>query len=254
MNQVVRPMRVDLHTHTCLSPCGDARMIPPRILALAAKRDIDVIGITDHNTAENVSALKEIAGDFGLSVIGGMEVTSEEEAHVLAFFDDERELRDFQSFIYAHLHGANSPENFGHQWVVDAEGGVLDINPRLLIGATELSVHKLTEAVHERNGAAIAAHVDRQAFSVLSQLGFIPADLALDAVELSPFYAESGFDPDSTGRPWVTFSDAHYEEEIGRSYTELLIAAPTVSEIKKALAAEDGRNIGRSFAARDGYR
>lgn len=254
MNPTPGPLRVDLHTHTCLSPCGDARMIPPRILALAAERKIDVIGITDHNTAENVSAVREIAAEHGITVIGGMEVTSEEEAHVLALFDGAEELRDFQSFVYGNLHGANSPEAFGHQWVVDAEGGVTDINPRLLIGATELSVHRVIEAVHERNGLAIAAHIDRQAFSIVSQLGFIPPDLPLDAVELSPFYREAGFDPDSLERPWLTFSDAHFEEEIGRACTELYVSAPTVAEIKKALAAEDGRRIGRSFAARDGHR
>lgn len=254
MSSEIRPVRVDLHNHTCLSPCGDARMIPPNILAKAAEKHIEVIGITDHNSAENVSAVKQQAAGYGITVIGGMEVTTEEEAHILALFDRDDELEDFQSFVYGHLHGANSPEDFGHQWVVDFEGGVLDMNPRLLIGATELSVHRVADAVHERNGMAIAAHVDRPVFSVLSQLGFIPDDLVLEAVELSPFYGESGIDPESLNHPWVTFSDAHFEGEIGRAWTELKIAGSSVNEIKKALSGEDDGSIGRSIAARDGYR
>ena len=243
MNEALRHLRVDLHTHTCLSPCGDARMIPPRILRTAAEKKIDVIGISDHNTAENVAAVQEIACDYGVTVIGGMEVTTQEEAHILAFFDRMDQLEEFQAFIYRYLHGSNSPGDFGHQWVVDSEGGVIDMNPRLLIGAAELSVRQVTDAIHGLSGVAIAAHVDRQTFSILGQLGFIPDDLELDAVELSPFYRRSGFDPDSVMLPCVTFSDAHYVEEIGRSWIDAVVADPSVEEIKKALAGDDGRSI-----------
>ncbi len=243
MTEVLGHLRVDLHTHTCLSPCGDARMIPPAILSAAVESNINVIGICDHNTAENTEAVKEIAEQYGVAVIGGMEVTTQEEAHILAFFDAKEELENFQAFVYEYLHGSNSPRDFGHQWVVDAEGGVLDMNPRLLIGASELSVHRVVDAIHERNGMAIAAHIDRQTFSIVGQLGFVPSDLELDAVELSPYYRQSGFDPESVVLPWVTFSDAHYVEEIGRAWTDAVIAAPTVGEIRKALVGEDGRRI-----------
>ena len=239
----MRHLRVDLHTHTCLSPCGDARMIPPRILRRAAEKHIDVIGISDHNSAENVAAVQEIASDYGVTVIGGMEVTTQEEAHILAFFDGIDQLQDFQAFIYRHLHGSNSPDDFGHQWVVDSDGGVIDMNPRLLFGAAELSVQRVTDAIHELSGVAIAAHVDRPTFSVLSQLGFIPDDLDLDAVELSPFYRQAGFDPETVTLPWVTFSDAHYIEEIGRTWIDATVSEPSVAEIRMALAGVGGRSI-----------
>jgi PHP family Zn ribbon phosphoesterase len=218
-------------------------MIPPAIASRAAAAGIDVIGISDHNTAENVSAVREAAAEYGLEILGGMEVTTEEEVHVLGYFDRPEELEDFQGYIYAHLHGSNSPDAFGHQWVVDSEGGVLDINPRLLIGATELSIHRVVKAIHERKGIAIAAHIDRQSFSIFSQLGFIPADLELDAVELSPFHSGSELDIGPVAIPKVTFSDAHYIEEIGRAVTEIKMAGSSVHELKKALTEGDGGSI-----------
>ncbi|MBT3274935.1 MAG: PHP domain-containing protein [Spirochaetales bacterium] len=236
-------LRVDLHTHTCLSPCGDARMIPENILEAAARRKIDVLGITDHNSAENVTAVTKAAADYGITIIGGMELTTEEEVHILCLFDGKEALSDFQELVYGRLHGSNSPEDFGHQWVVDFEGGVLDVNPRLLFGATTLEIHEAVKAVHERDGMAIAAHVDRAAFSIVSQLGFIPSDLDLDGAELSPFSDQTGFDTGNLTIPIVSFSDAHYVEEIGRQCTEIAAADASFAEIKMALRAEGGRQI-----------
>ena len=235
------PLKLDLHTHTCLSPCGDARMIPQRILQSAADRNIDVIGITDHNSMENVAAVKKAAHSFEIAVLGGMEVTSQEEAHILAFFDEIEVLEDFQELIYSNLHGANSPEAFGYQWVVDSEGNVEDVNPRLLIGATALPIHSVVDAIHGRNGIAIAAHVDRTAYSVISQLGFIPCDLDLDAIELSPFYEETGSINGSRNLPTVTFSDAHFLEDVGRTYTQSFLRKVSVEELKNAVRGEKGR-------------
>ena len=221
-------------------------MIPPVIIKRAVEKNIDVIGICDHNSAENVSAVREAAQGYEIVVLGGMEVTSEEEVHILGFLHEEPELEDLQRFIYGHLHGSNDPEAFGHQWVVDPEGGVEDINPRLLIGATDLSVHEVVEAIHQRGGIAIAAHVDRFAYSILSQLGFVPPDLSLEAMEVSPFARDNGFDVSSVEFPVVTFSDAHYVEEIGRAWTGVVVESPCLSEIKKAFKGEDGRSVWRT--------
>ena len=226
-------------------------MIPQNILRAAAERKLDAIGITDHNTAENVAAVREAAKATGIKVIGGMEVTSAEEVHLLALFDGAEELAGFQRLVYASLHGTNDPEAFGYQWVVDADGGVVDVNPRLLIGSTTLSVHEVVDAVHGFGGVAIAAHVDRQSFSVISQLGFIPEDLDLDGVELSPFAGQNGFGADELaavsagGREFatVTFSDAHYLGDVGRTPTELRVVDASVAELRLALRGEAGRAV-----------
>ncbi len=92
----------------------------------------------------------------------------------------------------------------------------------------------------------MAAHIDREAFSVISQLGFIPADLAFDALEVSPrmTIAEARATLDADARfPLVSFSDAHRPEEIGRAATDFLLAEPSLAEIGKALAGADGRRV-----------
>lgn len=224
-------------------------MIPPNIVETAKERGIDVLGITDHNSAENVEAVQAAAEGTGLTVLGGMEVTTAEEVHVLGIFENALDIKDFQRFIYNHLHGSNEPETFGHQWVVDEEGGVIDMNPRLLMGATTLLLDEVVASIHELAGLAIAAHVDRQSFSVVSQLGFIPDGLEVDAIELSPFFGSNAFgegELQAAGggdRVRVTFSDAHYVHEIARSSTTFTVAHPTVQELLMAIQGESGRAI-----------
>ena len=109
-----------------------------------------------------------------------------------------------------------------------------------------MTVYELVELIHRHGGLAIAAHVDRDAFSVISQLGFIPAELAFDALEVSPrlTIAEARAAQVGDARfPLVSFSDAHRPEEIGRAATDFLLAEPSLAEIGKALTGADGRRV-----------
>jgi hypothetical protein len=128
--------------------------------------------------------------------------------------------------------------------VVNAEGEVLDFNPRLLIGATSLSLETLISRIHELKGLVIAAHVNREAFSLVGQLGFIPPDLELDALEISPHMsiqtARRKYPPQF---PIVCFSDAHDREDIGKSSTVFRMKNGTIQEINKALRKQEGREI-----------
>ena len=88
-------------------------------------------------------------------------------------------------------------------------------------------------------GVAIASHVDRLNFSVLSQLGFIPEGLGLDGVELCSETAPEL----PRNLSVVRSSDAHRLEEIGTRHTCFLVEDPTASEIGMALRCEGGREI-----------
>ncbi len=242
----LRRIKADLHVHTCLSPCSCLDMSPREVVSAALRNGMDLIGVSDHNSAENVLAVKKAGSRNGLIVLGGMEVTSSEEAHLLVFFDDDDDLLAFQEFIYQHLAGKNDAHAFGLQVIADDEDGVSGFCERLLIGATSLSAEALAAKAREAKGESlvIAAHVDREAFSIIGQLGFIPDTLALDAVEVSA-NSNSGevrkrF-PDCGRYPVVTSSDAHVPGDIGRRYTSFTLEDGTVAEIKKALAGRDGR-------------
>lgn len=235
----MKKIRADLHLHTCLSPCADNQMQPTAIIEQAKKVGLDMIGICDHNSAENVSAVMKAGKRQGLAVIPGIEITSQEEVHILGFFNTEQDLMHIQDIIYQNLRSQNDEQAFGPQLVVDECDNVVGKNPRLLIGATNLTIEKIIEIIHQWAGLAIASHIDRQRFSLIGQLGFIPKGLKLDAVEVStPLSAGQKY-----GYPVITFSDAHFLEDIGKSYTCFMIEDVSVDEIKKALHNEMGRRI-----------
>ena len=232
-------MVADLHIHTCLSPCADTEMTPSAVVRQSLRQGLDLIAICDHNSAENVAAVRRAAQPAGLAVIGGMEITSREEVHVLGLFGEQGLLRAAQDLVYDHLAGENDPDTFGEQLVMDERDEVVGHNPRLLIGATDLGLEDVVRAVHEFGGTAIASHVDRPSFSVLGQLGFIPEGLGLDGVEVCAETAP----PLPEGLGVVRSSDAHRPEEIGARRTRFLVAQPTAGEIRLALTKARGRSV-----------
>jgi len=243
---MLKKIKADLHIHTCLSPCGDMEMMPTAIVEKAKIKGLDVIGICDHNSSENCAALKKAGEKNSIKVLGGMEVTSKEEVHILALFDDDKDLFKLQKIVYENLKGVNDEELFGYQLIVDEQDEIINLNKRLLIGATDLTVDKIVEIIHSLNGLAIASHVDRERFSLIGQLGFVPEGLELDGLELSPRYMseKKKLDfPKASDFPLITFSDAHYIDDIGKTSTTFLLDDITVSELKKALKNKDGRSI-----------
>lgn len=241
---MLRTYKADLHIHTCLSPCGELEMSPRAIAEKASQKSIDILGICDHNSAENVPALKEAAEPFKIHVLAGIEVTSREEVHILGLFDDLEAVFRVQDVVYENLPGENDAEAFGLQVVVNSTGEVLHINEKLLLGASTLSLERVVELIHSLNGLAIASHIDREGFSLVGQLGFIPEDLPLDAVEVSPRTSIDEVKAKFSPRlPITASSDAHRLEEIGLATTSFLLQAATVAEIKLAFRQEEGRKI-----------
>jgi 3',5'-nucleoside bisphosphate phosphatase len=242
----LRRIKADLHVHTCLSPCSGLDMSPREVVNAAIRQGIELIGVCDHNSAENVLAVKKAGARNGIMVLGGMEVASSEEAHILVFFDDDDDLLKFQEYIYEHLAGRNDEHSFGLQVIADDEDGVTGFCDRLLIAATSLPAEQIAAAARKAAGESlvIAAHVDRESFSIIGQLGFIPPGLDLDAVEVSARVtagdARERF-PDCKKYPVVTGSDAHGPGDIGKRFTWLTVEDGTITEIKKAFAGRDGR-------------
>jgi PHP family Zn ribbon phosphoesterase len=241
---MLRIFKADLHVHTCLSPCADLNMGPRAIVEQAARQGLDVIAISDHNSSENVPAVVNAARGRNLTVLPGMEVTSREEVHILAVFDSIDNALRLQEMVYRHLPGENDAEVFGPQVVVNEDHDVLGFNHRLLAGATELTIDQVVDSIRGLGGLAIASHVDRETFGIIGQLGFIPEELELDALELSvntsPEEARRRF-PQYAGRAFIRSSDAHSVADIGKAWTALLVDEPTTREIKKALRGQDGR-------------
>jgi len=246
----LRRFRADLHIHSCLSPCGELSIYPRKIVERALEEGLGIIAVSDHNTAENAGAVVRAARGTGLTVFPGMELTSEEEVHILGLFETLEALAPVQDEVFRKLPAPLQNDPFlKDQVIVDENDEVAGFSPHFLMAAVALSVFEIVELIHKNGGLAIASHIDRDAFSLFSQLGFIPPGLALDALEVSPltslgrarrvFAAEAAL-------PLVRFSDAHRPEEIGRAWTELRLAAPQWSEIRLALRGKKGRRVYRS--------
>lgn len=239
--------KADLHTHTVLSPCGDLEMSPENIVKRAKEKKIDILGITDHNNTKNCKALSEIAKNNDLLILKGAEVTTKEEVHCLAFFEKDSELFDFQDYLDVHLTKVkNDVEKFGYQVVVDKDDNILEQINWLLISALDVSIKQIEQKVHDLNGLFIPAHIDKARYSILSQLGFVPNDLRIDALELSKFVNKSDFIKQNNYLAdycFIQSSDAHYIDNIGDTATYLKMENKSFNEIRLALKSEKGRSV-----------
>lgn len=246
-NRSLRMLRADLHIHTCLSPCATLDMTPQKIVREAQKKRLDIIAITDHNSAENAGAVMAAARDADVTVIPGMEIATSEEVHVLGLFEDIAAALAMQTLVYDRLQpGENNEDLFGMQVVANEFDEVEGMNTRLLIGAAQMGLGQVVDAIHNLNGVAMAAHIDREAFSILGQLGFIPEGLDLDALEISKRMTLTEgrmVFKDLKRFSLITSSDAHDLEEIGTSPTTFRIAGPELAELRRALKGTGGRKI-----------
>ncbi|MDR0603169.1 MAG: PHP domain-containing protein [Bacteroidales bacterium] len=239
--------KADLHTHTVLSPCGDLDMSPQEIIHLAKERGLDIIGITDHNTSKHCPLAKKIGKQMGVFVLMGVEVTTKEETHCLAFFEKENELSLFEDFLQDNLPNiANDTEKFGYQIQIDERENIIYQEDLFLPSAINKTLEEVEQKVHGLDGLFIPAHIDRMKFSIPSQLGFIPFDLKVDAVELSIHTSKSDYLKKNKYLEKKTFiqsSDAHFPEQIATAVCWLKMEKISFSEIRKALKREDGRNV-----------
>lgn len=243
---MLRWFSADLHVHTCLSPCGELEMSPRRIVAEARRKGLDLIAVTDHNSAENAGAVLKAAEGTGVTVFPGLEVCSSEEVHVLALFDALGPAKAMQEAVYRGITATNDPDFFGLQVIANEHDEVEGFQHRLLIGSTEVSVGEVVRAIHDLHGLAIASHVDRESFGIVGHLGFIPPGLRFDALELS---AAAGGDvarrlaQEYGMYEFIRSSDAHAPGQIGSGTTRLLIEEPTCEELRKAFRREGGRRV-----------
>ena len=221
-------------------------MSPRTIVETAARRGIDIVAVCDHNSGENLWAAERASQRIGLALVPGIEVTTREEVHLVALFPGVAGALAFQSLIYARLPGENDEDAFGPQVVANEDDEVLGFCPRLLIGATSLSIDDAVHRIHGLGGLAIASHVDREAFGVIGQLGFVPPEVGLDALEVTdragPELVE-GLRREYPHLAIVRSSDAHTRERIGAVWTELEMEGRDFGELALAIRGQEGRRV-----------
>jgi len=236
-------------------------MTPPAIVQAAIDCGLGMIAICDHNAAGNAAAVQEVAlRTSGVTVLAGIEITTTEEVHVVGLFSDSAAAAATAEVVRATL-PESTPESrsrFGEQRVMDAEGRIIGHEDRMLAAATTLDLATTVQLIRRNHGIAVAAHVNRKSYSVLSQLGLFPSDVEFDAIEVfspcgpRPANEQAGPPPAETaaakfrslGLPVIASSDAHFLADIGRARSEARMEAPTFDELVLALRGLGGRSVG----------
>ncbi len=225
-------LRYDLHIHSALSPCGDGDMTPNNIVNMAKICGLDMIAVSDHNTAGNVAAVMEVGRDLGVTVVPAMELETAEEIHVLCLFPS---LESILKFEEEQVKPAlppiqNDPRIFGDQHFMDAEDRVIGEEKRYLINATSISLDGLPELVRSYGGIAIPAHIDKSTKSLVGNFGMVGDYMGFHCFELSRNLPESFIiaTPGLGKRPYryIHDSDAHYLQDIGEHSGENLLDLP----------------------------
>ena len=236
----------DLHVHTVLSPCADIEMIPPLIVEEAIRRKINLIAITDHNSSANIQSVQQAALGTDLVVLAGMELQTREEVHVLCLFDSHEQVNEWQQMIDKCLPPIeNRPDYFGEQFVVDATGDFIRREPRLLITSSSLTFDDACQKVHNLGGLFIPAHIDRPAFGLLANLGMVPTEVQVNALELSRHVQIDQIlskYPQVASYTLIQDGDVHRLVEF-MGVNEFQLKAPTLAEIQLAFQKSNGRSM-----------
>lgn len=230
---------VDLHVHSALSPCAENEMTPSAIVERALSVGLDAIAVTDHNSVGNVKTLYQAGAKRGLFVLPGMELQTREEVHLLCLFPSIEHALAWGSLVYPHLPDEpNRPDYFGEQLLFGDGDSRKGVEPRLLLNSTDLGVGDAVHMVRGAGGVCIPAHIDRPSYSLLANLGFVPPDLPVTALEVSwrikPQDRLQRFGHLSA-YSLICSSDAHRLSEIGLGATELTVKERTFGAVVSAL-------------------
>jgi hypothetical protein len=203
----------DLHIHTALSLCADDDMTPQNIVNLAKLSGLDLIAVSDHNTAGNIAAVIAASKALdGPAVVPAIELTTSEEIHVLLLFRTLagaaaawEEIKRRQP-VFAKKAGKS-----GNQLYLDACDRVVGEEGNLLLIATDISVDETPAFAQKYGGVAVPAHADKAAYSVVGVLGVFPFESGFTAAELTPYATDELRESLKTaGIHILSDSDSHF--------------------------------------------
>lgn len=165
----------DLHIHSCLSPCGDDDMTPNNICGMAALNGLNIVALTDHNTAKNCPAFFAAAKKNGIIPIAGMELTTAEDIHLVCLFENLDDAMKFSEYVETRrIKIPNRTDIFGNQFILDENDEIIGREEFLLSNATQISVDEAVNIVEGYNGICYPAHIDRQGNGIIAILGVFP--------------------------------------------------------------------------------
>lgn len=214
-------------------------MTPANIVGMAVVNGLELIAVTDHNSCRNCKAVLHWAEHYGILAVPGMELTTEEEVHVVCIFPNLEKAMDFDAYVYSKLNlFPNKEAIFGPQLLCDDQDEVIGHEENLLIQSTRISFDKVFELVDQYDGVMIPAHIDKNSHSLLYNLGFIPVDSRFTTVEIKD---EAKVEALKEQHPYLRNcrilhdSDAHFLKDIHEPKYFLDVEEKTAEAVIKAL-------------------
>ena len=210
-------LKADLHIHSVLSPCADFVMTSENIIDRLVEKGVEVFSITDHNSCGNSRLFMEKSVKKGLVFIPGVEVQTEEEVHILAYFSTMKSLEGFCREIKEYLPDIKNREDiFGYQLILDKDDEYVEKEEAFLAGSISLGIDDLSEKVYGYGGIIVAAHIDKIS-SVVSNFGYIP-DIKFSGIEIYKKEKIDDYrDKYMLKLPIISSSDAHFLDDIGEA-------------------------------------
>lgn len=199
----------DLHIHSALSPCADEDMTPVTVVGRAKLAGLDFVAIADHNAIDHVRVAMAAGEAYGIKTVPAVEVQTNEDIHLLCLFPTVEALERFFGRLPLSER-KNRPDLFGEQPVMDEDDNIIGKVDRMLLDSVALSSDEVFALAAEEGGAAVPAHIDRDANSMLKVLGDIPGKYA--AVELSTRASAEEMAKWARDRLVIVDSDAHTAE------------------------------------------
>lgn len=243
----MKELLVDLHIHTCLSPCGSLDMSPEVIVRNSLRKGLSAIAVTDHNTTLQCPEIQRLGEENGLKVFAGVEVNTGEEVHCLVLFRDEGSRILFQQYLDRHLPEIpNDPERFGDQVWVNSREEIMGEAPYLLISAINRSIDDVASFAKSMDCIFVPAHVERPVNGIVSQLGFMDTSLPANAVEYND---KKRYEQLLKAHPYFrrytqyTASDAHSPEQIGMNPSIWRTSSCTFEHLHMAMAGANEHTL-----------
>ena len=197
----------DLHIHTVFSHDGTST-VPAVLKHVAARTDLDVIAITDHNEIKGALLAEQLAPDYGIEVIPGSEISTAD-GHLLAL--------DIRERIPAGLS------------LLETLRQVRDL------GGFCIAAHPAAKGARSLRPAVIRrAYADPEAVKTLLGIETFNAGLVLQASNAIAETLAKSLDAACLGN-----SDAHLLWMVGLGATEF--SGHTAADLRRAIAAHTTR-------------
>ena len=212
----MRTLKYDLHTHTNISPkCGF--MKPEKLVRMAISRGLDGIAVTDHDTIKGALEARIFETDYFMVIIGCELMTTKGEIIGL-FLENEIESKDpFEAIEEIH-----------------DQGGIVII-PHPFDEFRSSRFKEIESIIHLVDGIEV----------------FNSRCLKNKSNEIARDYVVRNQEKDNLAM--VAGSDAHFANELGHSYTEIIVdddiyAQDSMPALKDALLNRNTNVSGRKVS------